>query len=136
MMKRLLLAISVVALAAGGAWAQTEQPSGQMPAPPAPSMPAPSGGPGAGTGTMGQAPATGTASRPVHRRARVHASSRVREAQRALQRRGLYEGKIDGLNGPQTRAAVAAFQKQNGLKETARLDRVTMNKLMHGGSSQ
>ena len=30
--------------------------------------------------------------------------------QRSLQERGLYAGQIDGVNGPQTRAAIRAFQ--------------------------
>lgn len=41
--------------------------------------------------------------------------SEVRNLQRELQNRGLYEGNIDGIVGPQTRAALQQFQQQNQL---------------------
>ena len=39
----------------------------------------------------------------------------VTELQRTLQDHDLYQGKIDGLLGPVTKAAVHRFQRQNGL---------------------
>jgi peptidoglycan hydrolase-like protein with peptidoglycan-binding domain len=39
----------------------------------------------------------------------------VTALQRALQDHDLYQGKIDGLMGPATKAAVHHFQRQNGL---------------------
>lgn len=39
----------------------------------------------------------------------------VRAVQGQLQRLGLYRGRIDGVAGPQTQAAVRAYQQQNGL---------------------
>lgn len=39
----------------------------------------------------------------------------MREIQAALAMRGYYRGMIDGLYGPQTRAAIEAFQRDNGL---------------------
>ncbi len=130
MIKRLLLAVSVAALAAGGALAQTAGPS---PAQPPASMPGYGAGAAGGSSAAGQMPKNGaTKSRSMHR-ATARTSSRVREAQQALQQDGLYKGKVDGQFGPKTRSALAQFQKQNGLKQTARLDRATMSKLMQSG---
>jgi len=56
-------------------------------------------------------------------------SAQVREAQEKLQSAGAYKGKIDGLAGPQTAAAVKEFQQKNGLKQTGMLDDQTMAKL-------
>ncbi|MDE6104384.1 MAG: spore cortex-lytic enzyme [Clostridia bacterium] len=40
----------------------------------------------------------------------------VKEVQRRLKQWGYYSGAVDGVYGPQTVAAVKAFQKKNGLK--------------------
>ncbi|MDE6613056.1 MAG: spore cortex-lytic enzyme [Clostridia bacterium] len=40
----------------------------------------------------------------------------VKEVQRRLKQWGYYNGAVDGVYGPQTVAAVKAFQKKNGLK--------------------
>jgi osmotically inducible lipoprotein OsmB len=53
----------------------------------------------------------------------------VRAAQRVLQADGYYRGPIDGIAGPQTRAAAAQYQRHNGLRETAVLDADTMARL-------
>lgn len=45
----------------------------------------------------------------------------LRRAQTLLEARGLYEGEIDGLMGPQTRAAVEAYEEQEGLPPTGRV---------------
>ncbi len=50
----------------------------------------------------------------------------VKEAQTQLKDQGLYNGQIDGIAGPQTRRAVRAYQKREGLRQTARLDRETV----------
>ncbi len=137
MMKRLLLAVSVLALTSGGVFAQSsDQSPGQSPAmpPPASSMPG-SSGQSSGTGTMGQAPKAGAIGHSYHHAAAAKSSTRVRQAQQALKQDGLYKGKVDGKIGPQTKSALAQFQKQNGLKQTAQLDRPTMSKLNGGGSS-
>jgi hypothetical protein len=42
--------------------------------------------------------------------------------QRELRRDGYYRGPIDGLIGPMTRAALARFQRDNGLYVTRRID--------------
>ena len=46
--------------------------------------------------------------------------------QRQLRRAGYYHGAIDGLIGPQTRAALARFQAQNGLYVTRAVDGPTL----------
>lgn len=49
--------------------------------------------------------------------------------QAALMRQGYFNGDIDGILGPQTRAALAAYQKAQGLKETGRMDIETLTNL-------
>ena len=46
--------------------------------------------------------------------------------QRELRRDGYYRGAIDGLIGPMTRAALARFQRDNGLYVTRRIDGPTL----------
>lgn len=45
--------------------------------------------------------------------------------QQALADAGYYEGKVDGVYGPETVAAVEALQKANGLPQTGTLDKAT-----------
>jgi peptidoglycan hydrolase-like protein with peptidoglycan-binding domain len=54
----------------------------------------------------------------------------VLQAQEQLKAAGLYNGPTDGLMDPDTRAAVANFQEQHGLRRTERLDPQTMAALM------
>jgi peptidoglycan hydrolase-like protein with peptidoglycan-binding domain len=63
------------------------------------------------------------------------ASGNVRQAQQALQDQGLYKGQVDGKMGPQTKHAIAQFQKQKGLKQTAQLDQPTISDLQNGAMS-
>lgn len=49
--------------------------------------------------------------------------------QAALMRLGFYDGDIDGLLGPKTRAALIAYQKANGIPQTGRMDIVTLSEL-------
>ncbi|HZT51478.1 MAG TPA: peptidoglycan-binding domain-containing protein [Stellaceae bacterium] len=58
----------------------------------------------------------------------------LRSAQRTLKQQGLYKGKVDGRSGPQTIAAIEAFQRKNGLKQTGWLDQPTWNALGPHGS--
>ena len=44
----------------------------------------------------------------------------------ALQQQGYYAGSIDGVLGPQTRGALAAFQADNGLAVTSAVDQPTL----------
>jgi len=126
MIRRLLLAASVLALTAGGAYAQGTSPSSPAPAP-APAAPAAAPAPA-------PAPAAPKAS-TGHAATHATSATKVKEAQQALQQAGLYKGKVDGKFGPQTKAAVKEFQKENGLKPTARLDSATMKKLTQAGGA-
>ena len=56
----------------------------------------------------------------------------VADVQTVLQERGLYKGEVDGLVGPQTREALAAYQSANGLTATAALDQPTLESLGMG----
>jgi hypothetical protein len=53
----------------------------------------------------------------------------IANVQTALQEQGLYHGEVDGLLGPQTRAAIADYQSANGLAETAAIDQPTLESL-------
>src|SRR5438128_9374494 len=49
----------------------------------------------------------------------------IRWAQVELHTMGLYDGSLDGVMGPETKRALVAFQKSNGLERTATLDQQT-----------
>src|SRR6266851_1058345 len=53
----------------------------------------------------------------------------IANVQTALQEQGYYQGEVDGLLGPQTRAAIADYQRANGLAETAAIDQPTLESL-------
>lgn len=53
----------------------------------------------------------------------------VQDIQQALANSNLYEGKIDGILGPNTRKAIEAFQSQNGLKVDGKAGPKTWQKL-------
>jgi peptidoglycan hydrolase-like protein with peptidoglycan-binding domain len=53
----------------------------------------------------------------------------VREAQIVLQGAGYEPGRIDGVMGPKTQAAVREFQASHGLPQTGRLDETTQQQL-------
>jgi hypothetical protein len=53
----------------------------------------------------------------------------IANVQAALQEQGYYQGEIDGLIGPQTRGALAAYQRDHGLYETAAIDQPTLESL-------
>ena len=57
----------------------------------------------------------------------------VKKAQEALMKKGHNPGSIDGIMGPQTTAAIKAFQSASGVKETGRLDAETSEKLAVSG---
>ncbi len=56
-------------------------------------------------------------------------SEQVKAVQKALQDKGMDPGPIDGVMGPKTMAALKAFQKDQKLTESGRLDDQTRNKL-------
>ena len=53
----------------------------------------------------------------------------IANVQSALQQQGYYQGEVDGLLGPQTRAAIADYQRATGLAETAAIDQPTLESL-------
>jgi Putative peptidoglycan binding domain len=53
----------------------------------------------------------------------------IEDVQLALNQQGYYAGSIDGLLGPQTRGALAAFQADNGLAITSAVDEPTLQTL-------
>lgn len=59
----------------------------------------------------------------------------VRDAQTVLQEMGLYDGKVDGIYGRKTTAAVGKFQEQNDLPHTGTLNRPTQEKLQQQASA-
>lgn len=56
-------------------------------------------------------------------------TTKLVEAQKLLKQMGLYEGKVDGIYGRGTKAALEAFQTQTGLEQTGRLDNATFDRL-------
>jgi len=54
----------------------------------------------------------------------------IRWAQVELRTKGLYSGSLDGVIGPETKRAVAEFQKTHRLKRTATLDQQTADALI------
>ena len=56
----------------------------------------------------------------------------VADVQSVLQEQGLYKGEVDGLVGPLTQEALAAYQKASGLQPTAAVDQPTLESLGMG----
>jgi peptidoglycan hydrolase-like protein with peptidoglycan-binding domain len=59
----------------------------------------------------------------------------IENAQKSLKQQGHDPGTVDGVVGPQTVAALRAYQKQQGLDVTGRLDAATLARLGAGGKS-
>jgi putative peptidoglycan binding protein len=59
----------------------------------------------------------------------------VRQAQEQLKSAGLYNGPTDGMMDPDTRAALARFQQQNGLRRTETLDQQTLARMNTGSNT-
>ena len=55
--------------------------------------------------------------------------ARIEQVQRTLKDSGHDPGPIDGVIGSQTAAALRAYQREHGLRETGRLDDATWTKL-------
>jgi hypothetical protein len=53
----------------------------------------------------------------------------VANVQSALQQQGYYEGELDGILGPQTRAALAEYQSAQGIEPTGLVDEPTLETL-------
>ncbi len=56
-------------------------------------------------------------------------STTVRDAQQALKDKGMYDGEVDGLNGPMTRAAVRKYQQSQNIAPDGRLGPKTLDTL-------
>lgn len=140
-MKRLLLATSILALTAGGAFAQgVNNGSSAAPrtgttsaAPTTPgTSPSASGSSSMSSSTMGSS-STGSAANDSSVSGSQASADDVMKAQQVLKQQGLYKGQVDGKIGPETRTAISQFQKKNGLQQTAQLDQKTMDDLEGGG---
>ncbi|MFI4947621.1 MAG: peptidoglycan-binding domain-containing protein [Alphaproteobacteria bacterium] len=59
-------------------------------------------------------------------------ADQVKTAQQQLHAAGLYNGPSDGMMDPDTRAALARYQQQNGLRRTETLDPRTIAQLDSG----
>jgi Putative peptidoglycan binding domain len=53
----------------------------------------------------------------------------IANVQASLQQQGYYHGEVDGLLGPETRGALAAYQRDHGLYETSAIDQPTLQSL-------
>ncbi len=53
----------------------------------------------------------------------------IKQVQQALQQQGIYQGPIDGVAGPETYAAVGAFQQKQGGRVSGHLDQQTAQAL-------
>ena len=53
----------------------------------------------------------------------------IANVQSALQEQGYYQGEVDGILGPLTRAAVARYQEEHGLYVTSAIDEPTLSSL-------
>jgi hypothetical protein len=53
----------------------------------------------------------------------------IANVQAALEQQGYYHDEVDGLLGPETRGALAAYQRDHGLAETAAIDQPTLQSL-------
>lgn len=59
----------------------------------------------------------------------VEMQEQVKQAQRRLKEAGFYTGAIDGILGPNTQAALQAYQAKHGLPKTGELDEATRKAL-------
>jgi hypothetical protein len=115
------------------------QPSTTTPAPGTGSGATGKAKPGAGVGqsgttapgTGGSMPSSGTAGTPQSGTSMTGGASseQVKSVQKALQDKGMDPGPLDGVMGPKTMAALKAFQKDQKLPESGKLDDQTREKL-------
>ena len=65
----------------------------------------------------------------------VTSPANIQQAQERLRAQGLYNGAIDGQNGPEMKSALMQFQQRNGLPQTGILDQQTQARLMQSSSN-
>lgn len=92
------------------------------------------------TETYGQSGAAGSSERSPQANAQTQggqqaSQEQIQQAQEQLKSQGLYHGAVDGIMGPETQTALAAFQRKQGLPQTAQLDEQTMSRLGGSGAS-
>jgi hypothetical protein len=137
---------AAVALAAGLGMvglAQAQTSSSPMTTAPSASQPGMSGAqnpqtmsaPGQ-TSTYGQQGPQANAQSNQQQGTQQASQSQIQEAQQQLKSQGLYRGAVDGIMGPETQTAVMAFQRQQGLPQTAQLDQQTLSRLSGSNSDQ
>jgi peptidoglycan hydrolase-like protein with peptidoglycan-binding domain len=59
----------------------------------------------------------------------------IRNVQQTLQQDGSYHGRVDGVWGPSTQAAVRGYQQQHNLNATGQLDQDTLAAMNLGGQN-
>jgi peptidoglycan hydrolase-like protein with peptidoglycan-binding domain len=74
-------------------------------------------------------PSFAAVSEPSQEASAVVHQNDVKKMQQALQDRGHYRGKVDGVIGLRTRASIRTFQKAENLPTTGQLDSRTASKL-------
>jgi peptidoglycan hydrolase-like protein with peptidoglycan-binding domain len=91
----------------------------------------PSTAPGSGSDTTQPGVSAGNTSKTSKPAAGMDGagSEQVKSVQKALQDKGMDPGPIDGVMGPKTMAALKAFQKDQKLPESGKLDDQTREKL-------
>jgi peptidoglycan hydrolase-like protein with peptidoglycan-binding domain len=60
---------------------------------------------------------------------RSYSDSIGAQVQRKLKKLGYYNGTVDGEIGPRSRAAIRAYQEENGLEITGQIDRALLGSL-------
>lgn len=87
------------------------------------------------SGNMASAGAGGVAGGSSSNAATIQVSQdTVKRMQSSLKAKGLYNGQIDGVLGPQTQQALASYQQKEGLPQTAVLDWRTLQSLTSGNN--
>jgi len=71
----------------------------------------------------------GFAANPQEEKAAVLHSQDITKVQESLRDKGYYHAKVDGVLGPQTRAGIRQYQKDENLPVTGHLDAKTAGKL-------
>ena len=66
---------------------------------------------------------------PIYAYNRLPPDQVIANVQAALQQQGYYRGEVDGLIGPLTRAAIADYQRDQGLYTTSTIDQPTLRSL-------
>jgi peptidoglycan hydrolase-like protein with peptidoglycan-binding domain len=70
-----------------------------------------------------------TSAKPSSTHHAAWTQSQIKEAQQGLAKAGLYKGKVSGAMNADTRKALRAYQKQNKLPVTGRLDDTVLARL-------